>query len=205
MKESNGKRRRYLLDGKTLRQVQTHLAQIPLGDAHEMVRFLERSCQQRNRTRLAEVMLSVLVVGMITTWWWFDTQRRHKNDLSAWALPRDLYTYQRQLITLHTTAPVSHLRWLSAELTSLKIGASVLQDLTMLPPTLTVLDMSGPGLTSLAGLEKLPQLTTLDLSYTGTTSIKTLSSSHSLKTLYLSKEVYSLDGLPTSVNHLVLR
>jgi hypothetical protein len=116
--------------------------------------------------RIAEVMLGVLVVGMIAAGLWFDTQRRHTNDLSAWALPPDLYTYQRQLTTLEMTAPVRHLKWLHARLTTLKIEQSALRDLATLPPTLslTTLDVnSAKQLTSLAGLEKLPQLTTLNV------------------------------------------
>ena len=117
---------------------------MPLGAVSEAkVQFLQRSQQHRNRMRLAEVMLGVLVVGMIAAGLWFDTQRRHTNDLSAWALPSDLYAYQRQLKTLEMTAPVRHLRWLKAELTTLTMEKSVLQDLTTLPPTLTVLDVSG--------------------------------------------------------------
>ncbi len=205
---------------------------MPLGDTREAkVHFLQRSQQRRTRRRLAEVMLGVLVVGMIATGWWFETQRRLTNDLSAWALPPDLYTYQRQLSTLHIAAPVRHLRWLHAQLTTLEIEASALQDLTTLSPTLPLttltlsgawqltslagleklpqlttltVDLSNTGLTGLAGLEKLPHLTPLDLRDTGITSIKTLLSSQSLKTLSLPKEIPSLDGLPTSVNHLVL-
>jgi hypothetical protein len=250
--QNNGQRRRYLLDHRTLRQVQTHLAHIPLGDASEAkVQFLQRSQQHRNRMRLAEVMLGVLVVGMIAAGLWFDTRRRHQNDLSAWALPPDLYTYQQQLTTLQIAAPVRHLRWLHAKLTTFEIEAAALQDLTGLPPTLKALHVSGAEkLTSLAGLEKLPQLTTLTLSdaYQLTslaeleklpqlttltlsdayqtrlaglpqlpqlttldlrgiriTSIKTLSSLQRLKTLFLPKEIHSLDGLPASVNHLVLQ
>jgi ferric-dicitrate binding protein FerR (iron transport regulator) len=108
--QNNGQRRRYLLDRRTLKQVEIHLAQMPLEDASEAkARFLERSRQHRRRMRVAEVMLGVLAVGMLTTGWWFDIQRRHKNDLSAWALPPDLYTYQRQLTTLRMSAPVRHL------------------------------------------------------------------------------------------------
>jgi hypothetical protein len=220
--QNNGQRRRYLLDRRTLRQVETHLAQIPPGDVSEAkARFLQRSQQHRNRMFLAEVMLGVLVVGMIAAGLWFDTQRRHTNDLSAWALPPDLYTYQRQLKTLEMAAPVRHLRWLHAKLTTLEIYGSALQDLTTLSPalSLTTLTLSGTGLTSLAGLEKLPQLTTLNLSYTGQlrqlgifnlgstsiTSIKMLSNSQNLKILVLPKEIPSLDGLPASVNHLALQ
>jgi hypothetical protein len=38
-------------------------------------------------------MFGVLVIGMITAGLWFDIQRRHRDDLSAWALPPDLYVY----------------------------------------------------------------------------------------------------------------
>lgn len=171
--QNNGQRRRYLLDGRTLRQVETHLAQMPLVDASEAkVRFLERSRQHRNRARVVEAMLGMLVVGLITTGWWFETQQRHKNDLSAWALPPDLYTYQRQLNTLHITAPVRHLRWLHAQLTAFGIEGSALPDLTMLPPTLTTLHVSSTDPTSLAGLEKLSQLTTLTLDWRGSGTIR---------------------------------
>jgi Leucine-rich repeat (LRR) protein len=136
---------------------------------------------------------------------WGFIQQRHKEHLSSWALPSDLYTYQRQLKALHITGPITHPRWLKAELTTLAMTQSALQDLTTLPPTLTELRIWGDtGITSLAGLEKLPQLITLELRGTGITSIKMLSSSQSLQTLYLPKKVYSLDGLPTSVNRLVL-
>jgi hypothetical protein len=138
--QNNGQRRRYLLDRRTLRQIKTHLTQIPLGDVSEArARFLQRSQRQITRRRLTEVILGVLVVGMIITVWSFETQRRHQNYLSAWALPPDLYTYQRQLKALHITGPVRHFRWLNAELTTLTISQSALQDLTTLPPTLTEL------------------------------------------------------------------
>jgi hypothetical protein len=149
---------------------------------------------------LAEVMLGVLVVGMIAAGLWFDTQRRHTNDLSAWALPPDLYTYQRQLKTLEMAAPVRHLRWLHAKLTTLEIYGSALQDLTTLSPalSLTTLTLSGTGLTSLAGLEKLPQLTTLNLSGAEQlTSLAGLEKLPQLTTLNLSytRQLTSLAGL----------
>jgi hypothetical protein len=138
--QNNSQHRRYLLDRRTLKQVKAHLTQIPLGDAREAkVRFLELSAQQRNRRRLVEVMVAMLVLGSIVAGWWFYTQTKHKNDLSAWGLPQDLYTYQHQLKVLHITAPVTHLRWLKAHLTTLEIKQSPLQELTALPPRLTKL------------------------------------------------------------------
>jgi hypothetical protein len=293
--QNNGQHRRYLLDRRRLRQIKKHLTQILSGDPSEAKASFLQSQQKITRRRLAGIILGALVVGMIMTGWWVDTQRRHQNYLSAWVLPSDLYTYQRQLKVLHITGPVSHLRWLNAELTTLAISRSALQDLTMLPPTLTelyiwsdtgltslasleklprlttlqltsigeqltslsgleklsqlttlqlsgtrltslagleklsqlttlqlsgtgitslagleklpqltTLQLSGTGITSLAGLEKLSQLTTLDLRRTGITSIQMLSSFQSLQTLYLTKTIHSLDGLPVSVNHLVL-
>jgi hypothetical protein len=130
--------------------------------------FLERSDQHRNHMWLARVMYGLLMVGMIAAAWWLDTGRRHQNDLSAWGLPSDLYTYQRQLKTLRITAPVQHLRWLKAELTTFAIKGAALQELTLLPPALRELDLSHTGLTSLAGLaglEKLPHLTTLNFGH----------------------------------------
>jgi hypothetical protein len=204
--QNNGQRSHYLLSGSTLRQVNKHLVHIPLGEEREArALFLERSIARRTRTRWTGAIVGVFIVGMIVIGWWVLIQQRHKEHLSAWALPSDLYTYQRQLKALHITGPVSHLRWLKAELTTLAMNQSALQDLTTLPPTLTKLHMwRDTGITSLAGLEKLPQLTILELRGTGITSIKMLSSSQSLQTLYLPKKVHSLDGLPTSVNLLVL-
>ncbi len=86
-----------------------------------------------------------------------------------------MYTYQHQLEALHITAPVRHLRWLKGDLTALAIHRPELQKLPPLPQTLTTLEVNGTGLTSLAGVEKLPQLTTLDLRNTRITSIKMLS------------------------------
>jgi Leucine-rich repeat (LRR) protein len=184
--QNNGQRRRYLLDRRTLKQVKIHLAQLLLGDASEpKAQFLERSRRHRHRMLLAEVMLGVLVVGIIAAGLWLDTRRRHANDLSAWALPRDLYTYQHQLNTLEITAPVRHLRWLKAKLTTLRIEGSAVQDFMALPPTLRVLDVRSPGLTSLAGLEKLPQLTTLTLSGPGPINLTGLEKLPQLTTLTL--------------------
>jgi hypothetical protein len=194
--QNNGQHRRYLLDRRTLSQVKKHLTHIPRGDAHEAkVHFLERSTR-RNHMRWAGVMLGVLVVGMISAvGWWFDVQRRHKNDLSAWGLPPDLYTYQRQLKALEVSAPVRHLRWLKADLITLKIHQGALREVTPLPRTLTELHVSGPSITNLAGLEKLTQLTTLNVGLTNITNLAGLEKLTQLTTLSVNGNITSLAEL----------
>ena len=135
---------------------------------------------------------------MFVIGWCGFIQQRHKEHLSAWALPSDLYTYQRQLKALHITGPVSHLRWLKAELTTLAMFQSALKNLTTLPPTLTELQIWGdPSITSLTGLEKLPQLAILDLSHNSQlTSLAGLGRLPQLTTLKLgSTRITSLAGL----------
>lgn len=66
------------------------------------------------------------------------------------------------------------------------IEGSALQDLTMLPPTLTALSVNGTRLSSPAELEKLSQLTSLTLEDTGLTSLARLEKLPQLTTLNLS-------------------
>jgi len=160
--------------------------------------FLERSIARRTRTRWAGAIVGLFIVGMFVIGWCGFIQQRHKEHLSAWALPSDLYTYQRQLKALHITGPVSHLRWLKAELTTLAMFQSALKNLTTLPPTLTELQIWGdPSITSLTGLEKLPQLAILDLSHNSQlTSLAGLGRLPQLTTLKLgSTRITSLAGL----------
>jgi hypothetical protein len=195
---NNGQRRRYLLDGTTLKQLHKHLVHMPLGEKREAkTLFLERSIQKRRRMRWAEAMLGVLTVGIIMISWWGYTQQSHKDHLSAWGLPRDLYTYQHQLKALSINAPITHLRWLKADLIILAINGATLQELTTLPRTLIELDLSGTRITSLAGLAKLPQLTTLRVRNTAVSTLPPLPPLPQLTTLDLSHTpFYNLAGLP---------
>jgi hypothetical protein len=158
---NNGQHHRYLLDRTTLRQVKKHLAHIPLGEERDAKAiFLQWSQQKRIRRRGVTAMLVLLMAGIIVTGRWGYIQLQHKDHLRNWNVPQDLYSYQHQLKELHVTAPVTHLRWLKADLAKLTIHAG-LQELKKLPRQLTTLDVSSHIIANLAGLEGLPQLTTL--------------------------------------------
>ncbi|HYO74666.1 MAG TPA: leucine-rich repeat domain-containing protein [Archangium sp.] len=186
-----------LLRGADLRAVERHWDRLHSDAAADGSDVLyRRSLLLRRwvRTGIAVTCILALGAGIRLRQWAEDEAWR--NRLTSWGLPRNLYDMQWKLDRLTIkNSKMDDAGWIKAPLKELALHAPRLR---VLPPghTYTKLDLSGCGLTSLAGLEKLPALTSLDLSDNSLTSLAGLEKLPALTSLDLNgNSLTSLDGL----------
>ena len=176
---------KYLLGGRELKRILRSAGQFDWGDeAEEKQLFIKQSRTKRTRTRLAAtaILLMLSAISYIGIHQYRVSQI--KRDLAQWGLPSDLYEYQRQLNSLTVSHhQVTHTAWIDGNLKELRLSSEGLRNIDTLPPSITLLDLSGTSLTSLAGIENLKNLTTLDVSSTQLTSLAGIENLKDLKNL----------------------
>jgi hypothetical protein len=149
---------KYLLSGRSLKQVRANAEAMQLGDAgSEKRKFLALSRRRYllHTAALAAGALVVLVAAAATPRFLQSQRSAAARDASfdAWDLPRDLYQRVRQLQSLGLSGKVNSLTWLdnARSLSVLDVTGSEIANLQGLPNTVRTLKLSRPYL-----LQQLP-------------------------------------------------
>ena len=194
-----------LLSGSDLKLVQSHWGEIQYAeDAAEMKLFYERSLKLRTFWRIVSGgVIACLAVALFS----FEAEKQadHWRDkLSNGRLPRDLYDVQYQLDNLTIQrGRMSNARWVNARFNRLACPGFILKSFSVLPLTVTNLNLDDCGLTEVS-VRNLPQLKSLRLFGNYLTNLQGLENLPALATLYLNDSslttMSGLEKLPALTN-----
>ena len=205
-----GKARRYLLDGKELREVEREFRWIRWGGSEEgKRRYLDVSFEKRRKGRVVVTALSAGILfgfAWLGNWFHVEVQRER---LAVLGFPLGFYDMLPKVRELVVTDTTTDLRWLerAISLEKLELSLSGNPDLSRIPGSVTQLslDLSSSQVSDLSGLPDSVTQLSLDLTGSRVSDLSGLPDSVTQLSLDLGgSQVSDLSGLPDSVTQLSL-